>query len=136
MTQHSIFFALTGLFFSVAMSACSPAMATDSGMGTDVPSASDTPAASDSPTAGDTGGNPTDAPTGGDAMGGPSQAAVYFCDMGYANVCRYGGMNRYPDRAACLAAYDGYSQARQLCVANALGMMNCDAATGLAPCAM
>ena len=128
--------ALASLLLSAA---CSTPVPVDGGNTTDTPNATDTGVNNpvDVPSAIPDSGvnNPVDVPsTPGDAAFTPSAGALFFCDMGYANLCRYGGMNRYPDRDTCLRAYDGYSMSRKTCVANALGNMMCDAATGLAPC--
>lgn len=85
----------------------------------------------------DAGPEGVDAGPGGTDAGDftPSAAAEYFCDSGYEPMCGYGEPGGYADRTSCLVAYDGYDLDKQLCVANAAGMGDCEAANGAGDCA-
>ena len=95
----------------------------------------------------DDGGDNTDG-SEADANGGGG-AAEAFCST-YGFVCMFddnaGDASRFDDQPSCIAAFNGFSAARQTCVAEHVGLaedaedgsgeedMHCGHATGEAPC--
>ena len=89
---------------------------------------------------GGSGGAGGEAGMGGEGGTGGMSGAAAFCGQ-YVEICGFGSADRYADREACIAAYDGYDAGRQACVETHLGLaqtmgaaIHCPHATGEAPC--
>jgi hypothetical protein len=89
-------------------------------------------------------GGPDAAAGAPDAAAGTPDApaatrAEIFCDE-YETNCGFGGANRFADLAACLAAFDGFTESRKTCVEMHVGFASgdptthCPHAMGQAPC--